>query len=354
MKKYIGLEEMNNANCSSVLSMIRERGEVSRKQIALETGLSWGGMTKIVNRLFEHGYIVEDKSEQTSGSGRIPHIIRINKEQHFVIGLDINRTGFSAYVMNLAQEVCRKYVREAVFQNREELLNEIIDFTGRIVEEFRNRKVLAIGVAMQGILDVENGVSVRFPHCKDWQNVPIREILEKKFQVSVFVEHDPNCVLYSCMKKAENENMLLFRIDSSIGMAVSINGKILRGNGLLEVAHYTAVVGGKRCRCGQNGCMEAYLSSCFENGVLIEESLSGMVLPLSVFLSNMSKIFNAEKIILTGRLIKYRHLFEKQLISSFAGICDSDATIRMFEEEEHAVYGAALIAMNGAVDRFRI
>ena len=109
MKKYIGLEEMSNGNCSSVLSVIRDCGEVSRKQISDITGLSWGGMTKIVNKLFEHEYIVEDKSENVTGIGRIPNVIRINKEQNFVIGLDINRMGFAAYVMNLAGDIIKGY-----------------------------------------------------------------------------------------------------------------------------------------------------------------------------------------------------------------------------------------------------
>ena len=57
MKKYMDLEDMSKVNCSSVLNVIREAKEVSRKEISDITGLSWGGMTKIVNKLFEKGYI---------------------------------------------------------------------------------------------------------------------------------------------------------------------------------------------------------------------------------------------------------------------------------------------------------
>ena len=59
MKKYMDLEDMSKVNCSSVLNVIREAKEVSRKEISDITGLSWGGMTKIVNKLFEKGYIEE-------------------------------------------------------------------------------------------------------------------------------------------------------------------------------------------------------------------------------------------------------------------------------------------------------
>ena len=49
MKKYMDLEDMSKVNCSSVLNVIRESKEISRKEISDITGLSWGGMTKIVN-----------------------------------------------------------------------------------------------------------------------------------------------------------------------------------------------------------------------------------------------------------------------------------------------------------------
>ena len=61
MKKYINLEDMTNTYCSNILDVIQKSGTVSRRQITDLTGLSWGGMTKIVNKLLENGYFVEKK-----------------------------------------------------------------------------------------------------------------------------------------------------------------------------------------------------------------------------------------------------------------------------------------------------
>lgn len=355
LKKYIGLEEMSNVNCSHVLGVIRDCGEVSRKQISNITGLSWGGMTKIVNKLFDNGYIVEVKSENATGAGRIPSVIRVNKEQNFVIGLDINRVGFGAYVMNLAGDIQKEYALDESYDNREDLLQAILDFTRVIVEEFQERKILAIGVAMQGILDVEQGISVKFPHCPDWKNVPIKEILEKEFGVEVFVEHDPNCMLYSSMSDEESENMLLFRLDSSVGMAAAVNGKIIRGNGLLEVAHCIMIPGGKECRCGQKGCLEAYVSACLVKGKLQEAEVPHMVEPMAVLMNNMVRIFNADKVLLTGRLIKYRDKFQEELLERFFAFCEKEEMeVKFVEEAQHAVHGAALIAAQGAIDGLKL
>lgn len=355
MKKYIGLEEMSNVNCSSVLNVIRNCGSVSRKQISDITGLSWGGMTKIVNKLFDHGYIVEEKDENASGAGRTPSLIRINGKKNVVIGLDLNREGFNAYVMNLCGDVLKEYSEDVSYEEKEELLHAILEFAGKIVQEYEEKNILSIGIAMQGVLDIEKGVSVKFPHCPDWKNVPIREILEQKFGIDVFVEHDPNCMLYSRLMDEESENMLLFRLDRSIGMAASVNGEILRGNGLMEVAHCIVVPDGKVCRCGKKGCIEAYLAPSLENGKLNEQALQELLDPLVVLMYNMVRVFHSHTAVLTGKLMKYRTAFEKELLKRFYQYCErSEIDVKLVEETELAVEGAALIAVQGAIDRLQI
>jgi len=355
MKKYIGLEDMSNANCACVLDLIRHYGAISRKEIADITSLSWGGMTKIVNKLFESGYIVEDRGETQSGQGRIPNVIRLNKSKNFVIGLDVNRTGLSAYVMNLAGDVIKEYWEEGVFDAKGELLRTILSFLRMIMEEYREAHVLAIGVAMQGILDGESGVSVQFPHCPDWENVPIRDILKEEFGVEVFVEHDPNCSLYCEMCEQGKENILLMRIDSSIGMAASVGGRILKGNGLLEVAHQIVVPGGKLCRCGRHGCLEAYVAPCFVNEEMKLDAVKEMIPPLAVCMHNMCHLLKPEEIILTGKLMKYHSLFEKDLLELFYQYCGSThVSVRFVHEMNRAVYGAALIAAHGAIAQIRL
>ena len=149
MKKYIGLEEMSNENCSSVFGVISSYGEISRKEIAEITGLSWGGMTKIVNKLFEKGYIVENPSEGVKVQGRKPKLIRVNSDNNFVVGLDINRMGLTAYVMDLAGRILKEYTEECSFDKKEVILEGILSFLRKIVGEYAKKNILAIGVAMQ-------------------------------------------------------------------------------------------------------------------------------------------------------------------------------------------------------------
>lgn len=355
LKKYIGLEEMSNVNCSRVLDVIRRCGAVSRKQISDITGLSWGGMTKIVNKLFDHGYIIEEKEESASGAGRTPSLIRVNEKKNVVVGFDLNREGFEAQVMNLCGGVLKAYREDIVYEGKEDLLRAILDFTGKVVGEHEEKRILSAGIAMQGILDVDKGISVKFPRCPGWEHVPVREILEHAWGIDVFVEHDPNCMLYSRLTGGESENVLLFRLDRSIGMAASVNGEILRGNGLLEAAHCIVVPGGKPCRCGKRGCMEAYLAPCMEAGMPNRQALRELPDPLAVFLYNMVRVFHSDTVVVTGKLVQYRSAFEKELLECFYQYCGrSEVEVKFVEEAGLAVGGAALIAAQGAIDRLRI
>ena len=355
MKKYMGLDDMSKVNCSNVLNVIREAKEISRKEISDITGLSWGGMTKIVNKLFEKGYIEEEKSTTATGAGRTPGVITICKDYNVVVGLDINREGLVGCVLNLAGDVLEEYSSEVSCETRDELMHSIISFTSQVVKENNKRNILAIGVAMQGIVDVEKGISIKFPGCDGWENVEIREILETHFQHSVFIEHDPNCMLYSAVYNNPMENSVLFRMDRSIGMAVTLDGNIIRGNGLLEVAHNIIVSDGKKCKCGRKGCVESYLSPCLEAGELQMQAVDEMVRVIPVLMYNMVQIFNATKLILTGKLIAHKEIFEEKLIQEFYKYCEPDKVkVEFMEETKKVVYGAAMIAIQGAIDEIEV
>lgn len=347
MKKYINIEDMTNQNCSNVLNIIQKNGSISRKQITEKTGLSWGGMTKIVNKLSENGYITEKKQEPTSKSGRIPSLISVNNQRNFVIGLDINKTGLKAIVMNLSGDILKRYASPVTMKNKDNMLDEIIAFAENIFCDFEKGQIIAIGIAMQGIVDSKNGISIKFPGVDDWCDVPIEEILNKKFNVNVFVEHDPDCLLYPHIE-GKLENTILLRIDKSIGMAASVKGKILKDSGILEIAHNIVIPNGKKCACGLCGCVEAYVSPCLEKDSPNTNAINEFIPVLSVVIKNMANIFNAERIILTGDLTDHRELFETQLFYELKNL-NCDLKIEFTASADYAVFGAALIAIQKSI-----
>lgn len=342
MKKYIDLDDMANVNSSNVLNIIQKNGNVSRKQITELSGLSWGGMTKIVNRLLENGYITETKPK-----GRAAGALSVNTSKNFVVGLDINKTGLNAIVMNLAGDILKSMSEDVKSNTKEELICEIISFLEIVFSFFDKGSIISIGVAMQGIVDSKRGISVHFPDIPDWHNVSLADIIGNRFGVKVFLEHDPDCLLYTQLSDGNKKNTILLRIDKSIGMAVAIDGKIIKGKGIFEIAHNTVVPNDKPCSCGKCGCLEAYISPCMEKGAVNQKAIDELIYPLSVEINNLINIFNAERVVLTGKLMEYKN----EITNSIKEHINSKSTqICSFETLDNAVRGASLIAVNRSIN----
>ena len=349
MKKYIDLEDMVNLNCSNVLDIIQKNKEISRKEIIALSGLSWGGMTKIVNRLLEHGYVTEKKAGHIGGGGRTPSVLSVNSDRNFVIGLDINKTGLNAIVMNLTGETLKSYSAKVTSDNRDDFVDEVVSFVKKAYNDFKDKNVISTGVAMQGTVDSQNGISVKMPGIDGWNNVEIKKILENETGGRVFVEHDPDCLLYPHTQNSLRENTVLLRIDKSVGMAVAVNGKIIRATGIFEIAHTIAVPNGKKCRCGQQGCLEAYVGGCITDDGIDKEKSAELIMPLAVTVKNLADIFRADRFILTGTLMEHTDFFESRLTDELSSLGFA-TRLEFCAVSDYAMRGAALRAINKSIN----
>ncbi|MBQ4321607.1 MAG: ROK family transcriptional regulator [Oscillospiraceae bacterium] len=353
MKNYIDQDDMISANSAYVLQTVRRHAGISRKEISSLTGLSWGGMTKIVNRLLESGYITEEKGNAAPGVTRVPNLIKVNPEKNFVVGLDFNLAGFHAVVTDLTGRILTETSSPAPKTNTQALLASCTDFLVWTLSPFAPEKLFALGVAMQGIVDVRGGISLKLPGISDWSNIPLRDILEERFRIRTWLEHDPDCLLFPHLQKAGKDNLLLLRIDRSIGAAVSVNGKLLKDTGILEIAHNIVVPGGKPCTCGMNGCLEAYIAPCLMEDNVDENALRELCDPLAITIRNLSGVFRADRVILTGALIGYLSQAEAQLRGFLDDYCPS-LPVELLELSTSADVGAASIAADLAIKELKI
>ncbi|MBE7011347.1 MAG: ROK family transcriptional regulator [Ruminococcaceae bacterium] len=366
MKKYINQLDMKMANAADIFSLIRKRERITRKEIEAETGFSWGAVSTITAQLIEKNYIREFKLKVKGGAGRIPSYLEVNGDDFFVLGVDINISGFKAVVLNLKNEAAESFCKKAVYTDCDSLLGEIINFVSDTLSSVKNKKIIGIGVAMQGLVDAKNGISVNIPHCRSWDNVPLSQILRDRFDIPVFIEHDPDCVLYSILAEDICKDAILFRVDEGIGMSVLLDGKIFNRQGAFEVGHTVSVPDGVLCSCGKQGCLEAYAS---ENGMarlagksfekLVEsakskdrESLrlfSDMAKYLAVAVSNMSNILCIDKIVLCGDMWKYKDLFYNEFLYNVKSLSGKTNMEFSFIDVENAAIGAALIAIERSI-----
>ena len=373
MKETINQDDMKQLNSVKVFNYIQEQKRTTRKQIEAATGLSWGAVSNITARLLENGFVVENKCEKGTGSGRIPAFLTVNGQHYAILGMDINITRLSAELINLKGESIRQWSCPADYSSNDALLSGVQSFLQHIIAECPDEILLGIGVAMQGIVDVRHGVSVSLPQCPGWQNIPLVAMLESGFGIPVYLEHDPNCVLRAEVQARQHNNLLLLRIDKGIGMALLSNGQIFSGKGMLEIGHTIVVPQGAKCACGGEGCLEAYAS---QNGLaklagmafpevaararsgdtVMRTLFSNMALYLGIAINNILRLFNVDEIILCGDMLQDQDLFLDQVQrwlteNSFGR--EPDAINITVSVHEKAAYGAALLASQRAIENLK-
>ncbi len=357
LKKYINQADMRNANAADVFALIRRKGSLTRKELAEQTGLSWGAVSTISTQLLENHFIREFKCEKTAGAGRTPSRLEVNSDGYFVLGLDINASGFRAVLLNLKNEVTLSLAASPSYSDRASLLSEIISFIKKALCAAEDKTVLGIGIAMQGPVDAQSGISVNLPHVRDWENVPLAEMIKTEFSLPVFVAHDPDCILYAVSAEKVYKDAILLRVDEGIGMSVLLDGKIFDRPGMFEIGHTVAVPGGALCACGKKGCLEGYasqrglsrragkpfaeLAAAAEEGDKESLSLFSEMAPLlSVAIANIAFMLQIQNVVLCGDMWSYKDLFWDTFLK------DAPPSLSFsFSSVENAATGAALIAI---------
>ena len=354
MSTPLHLKDVSGINQARVISLLRDRGPLSRREIAEGTGLSWGGMTKIVTRLMNAGVLWESEP-LPSRRGRHPRLLNLSENDHLALGLDVNREGLGGAVTTIDGKSLGFFSRENTAATKEELLSLLLRFAREILSGFSGRHFLTVGVSFQGGVDARAGVSLFFPGIPDWKDVPVAGILSGALGMPAYLEHDPDCILSCCLSRESRENALLLRLDRSVGMAAALNGRVLRGAGILEIAHIPAVPGGKPCRCGRLGCLEAYTAAALKGGVYAPEGMAQLMDPLLRLLAQWISLFNPQRVFLTGRLMREKARFEETLMARFrAAFPDRPVALCLFREGDSAVRGAASLALDRLLHEGRV
>jgi predicted NBD/HSP70 family sugar kinase len=256
------------ASVLHILRTIKERGIISRTDLQQITGLSWGTVTNTTRELLNRNLIREEGALSTK-AGRKPVQLALNKQDHCLAGVEIAPDRVRCLVLNLAGDLLWHGERaaiageapEAVLEATAELVNRALAAPNAAA-----RTCMGVGVAVPGALDVKRGIVRYAPRMPGWNNVGVLSFLRSHINVTVRLEHNPNCLALAERwfgAAGEAENVLCIHLGEGVGMGILINGEIFRGGeGLAgEFGHTTLDPAGPPCACGDRGCVEAYCSA---------------------------------------------------------------------------------------------
>lgn len=257
---------MKSLNRSVILNIIRERGPISRAEIAKVTKLTPPTVSNLVKELLQTEIIIEQSLGESSG-GRKPTMLTLNSSSFHVIGLDVGSNNLKAILTNINGTLLKKEfypIPENV--TKEELLSLMAEATYRIKHDadIDEDKIVGIGVAMHGIVDVDQGISVFAPNL-NLQDIGIKAYLEAEFNLLVKIENDARAMSLGEQwfgNGAGIDNLVCINAGRGVGAGLIINGKLFHGQNFIsgEIGHMAIDINGPKCTCGNYGCLQTFAS----------------------------------------------------------------------------------------------
>jgi glucokinase len=136
-----------------------------------------------------------------------------------------------------------------------------IDTTQR---EVPGAEIIGIGVGAPGPLDTKRGIVLLTPNL-GWVNLPLRHIIEDRLGLPTALDNDANCAVLGewwVGAARGSRHAIGLTIGTGIGGGIILDGKLYHGASDVagEIGHTTIDTEGRRCKCGNYGCLEAYAS----------------------------------------------------------------------------------------------
>lgn len=265
-KKGKNLGDVRYINRALIIDLMRRQNIRSRADLTKHSGLNQATVTNIISELIESGLVYETG------------LIEGNKGRR-IIGLDLNCEKYRFMSVRLT----RKYFSVAVYDikgNQHAVKQMPIDTAHDIDKVIENIKmeIRAQIAQMEGRILLSAGVAVLGPFLKSedqfvfatgfpkLKNIHIIKELQQEFNVPVYVDHDANLAAYAEWQRlsvAGGKGPLLYIMGGQgLGAGIIEDGHILRGQlGIAgEIGHMSINVMGKKCECGNRGCLEQYAS----------------------------------------------------------------------------------------------
>jgi len=152
-----------------------------------------------------------------------------------------------------------KFVVDRIIEMVEQSIAEVLNTHGG-----RRDDIAGVGIGSPGPLDRKAGVVINTPNL-GWRNFPIRDLVANAVNLPATLDNDANCATYGewWLGAAKGvDHVVGLTLGTGIGGGIVLDGKIYHGVSDVagEIGHMTIDSTGRRCKCGNYGCLEAYAS----------------------------------------------------------------------------------------------
>ncbi|NGM44450.1 ROK family transcriptional regulator [Rhodobacter sp. SGA-6-6] len=380
-----------------VFDRVRAAGLIPRVALAKELSVSPASVTTITQELIEAGLIEEVAAprDNEAGRGRPAVALGVRAQAHFVAGMKLSDREHTCVIVDFAGHLLADGVipRQPGPMALEELLDAVEHLLDQVCAKagMARGDLAAIGIGVPGFVDVAEGMAL-WSSVLTARQVPLAAAAAARLGLPVIIDNDANLVALAELWFGAGRGLSDFAvvtIEHGVGMGFVMNHRIYRGAQRvgMELGHTKVQLDGALCRCGQRGCLEAYVADYalareavtalnwgHRDGApinvllesLYDHAKAGNATARSIFrragrylavgLANVVNLFDPALIILSGERMRYDYLYAAETLDEMDALAIETGRPRA-PIEIHAwgdllwAHGAAALALSDVTER---
>jgi glucokinase len=191
----------------------------------------------------------------------------MSKLHDVVIGIDLGGTRIKVGLVADNTVIAKKMIAAQSAKGLQGNLPCIETAIATLLSEHNvpNSTLKGIGLAFPGLVNPKTKqILSTNQKYDDAQNINLENWVKEKWGVEFFLDNDARMAAvgeWKCGAGKDTDNLVVMTIGTGIGTSAIVEGKLLRGKhfqaGCLG-GHFTIQYNGRKCTCGNLGCVEAY------------------------------------------------------------------------------------------------
>lgn len=238
-------------NQSIIFNYLRENGPISRAKISRDLKISAPAVSRVVEKLISDDYILETKKLETK-SGKRPTLFALNKDRGLVLGIDLGGEKIRMSLMNYSGVIVKKYIGPEIMDSTDielrisnEIMKALVDCKKNEWKYSNPLEIQSIYIAIPADVDPISGRITSAPLYGSWRDINLKEKINARFEIPVFVENNVNLAAWGEKKYGRGKdfaNVVFLEISNGVAAGIIIDNVLLRGeNGYAGEIGFTII-----------------------------------------------------------------------------------------------------------------
>ncbi len=145
-----------------------------------------------------------------------------------ILGIDLGGTNIRVGLVENNKLI--KVESAEVGKNSSEI--QVLDNIFNLIDCYSTGEIGGIGIGVPSVVDVEKGIVYDLQNIQSWKEVHLKDLLQKKYNVPVYVNNDANCFVVGekHFGKAKDYNNIVGLITGTgLGAGIVIHGRLYAG-----------------------------------------------------------------------------------------------------------------------------